>query len=136
MCWQGGREEATTAISTQPHTIPTMNDTQRIKLKRALWLAFQASSAMGMGFLHASSAGAQDEDSLYGAYGPHTDAQHIDTDYVFGRMMKTTFRLNAQNELEITPQTPRLDYQSWALEYPTAADLIAAVELSLEAQPS
>lgn len=102
----------------------------KTKLKRLLWLAFQASQPMGMGFLHVSAAETQTEDSVYESCNPQ-DKNEIHTDYVFGRMMKTTFKVKEDETLSVSPKTPRLDYQSWGRKYGTASDLIQAAEQSL-----
>lgn len=106
----------------------TMTETQTKKLKRALWLAFQASRPMGMGFLHTATAAQLNEDSLYAPFAD--DGPEIRTDYVAGRMMKTTFRVSEDGRLTIHPEEPRHDYQSWAVQYPHAQNLINAVEES------
>lgn len=105
------------------------------KLKRALWLAFQASSPLGMGFLHTKTASEATEESLYNDC-VYRDPTSIDTDYVFGRMMKTSFSVSPDGVLDISPKVPRHDYQSWAGTYATAADLIKATEESFSKQPA
>lgn len=109
-----------------------MTTEQTTKLKRALWLAFQAAQPVGMGILHAEAAARQTEDSLFDDYGPMDDKAEIYTDYVCGRMMKTLFMVTADNQLVIQPEAPRIDYQSWARQYPHAQNLINAVEESLK----
>lgn len=107
--------------------------TNKQLIARALWLAFQASAPMGMGFLHASHASQQTEETLFEACEPDaaSDAAiDIYTDYVFGRMMKTRFTVGADGALKISPETPRHDYQSWSGVYPTATALIKATEES------
>ncbi len=104
------------------------------KLHRALWLAFQASSPMGMGFLHAASAAAQTEQTLAQDYSPRQlpdGSQEIYVDYAFGRMMKTMFALHQDGSIEVKPEIPRNDYQSWGAFYPTATALLADVEKTL-----
>lgn len=108
---------------------------QDIKLKRALWLAFEASAPVGMGFLHSRAADAQTEDSLFAELADARIENSLFTDYVFGRMMKTKFTCTPSGELSIWPEKPRRDYQSWCSTYPTAADLVAAVERSLSVTP-
>jgi hypothetical protein len=108
-----------------------MKPTPEQKLKRALWLAFQASSAVGMGFLHAGQARQQTENSLF------EDAMagrsgKIYTDYLCGRMMKTEFFIDGDSVV-VRPELPRLDYQSWGAQYPTASDLLRAVDESFAA---
>lgn len=110
-----------------PNTTPTPQQ----KLKRLLWLAFQASTPMGMGFLHAKQAEMQDEESLY-TDAIHRDPNVINTDYLCGRMMKTTFSVDAEGKLEVQPNVPRSDYQSWARKYATGDAMIAAVEESFK----
>jgi len=83
---------------------------------------------MGMGILHSRLADTATEASL--AITPDRNGV-ISTDYVLGRMMKTDFRV-VDGKLQIWPEVPRQDYQSWASKYPTAAELIADVELSFE----
>lgn len=100
------------------------NITPEQKLKRAIWLAFQASPPMGMGFLHTASANAQTEESLTEGV---TDKAYFD--YAHGRMMKTEFSLK-DGRVCIHPETPRSDYQSWGNTYSSAAALLDAVEKS------
>lgn len=107
----------------------TNKPTDKQLLSRALWLAFKASSPAGMGFLHADTANQQTEETLFAD--SNEGRSVISTDYVMGRMMKTDFRV-VDGKLQIRPEVPRPDYQSWGREYPTAANLIAAVELSFE----
>lgn len=107
-------------------------------LKRTLWLAFQASTPMGMGVLHAGAAAKQTEDSLFAtvigekAGSDSTNARDFSwyTDYVFGRMMKTGFAVK-DDVVEVTPEAPRLDYQSWGATYDSASALIDAAAASL-----
>lgn len=82
---------------------------------------------MGMGHLHTTTAAAQTEDSLYES-AVYRDPNVIHTDYLHGRMMKTTFEINADGTLSISPKTPRIDYQSWGSKYKTADELIKAVD--------
>lgn len=101
-------------------------NTPQDKLKRLLWNAFQASSAVGMGFLHAPDAKKQTEDSLYQAVN-RDGKNEFYTDYVFGRMMKTKFSVDDAGNLKVSPEEPRLDYQSWGATYRSGAELIASV---------
>lgn len=100
--------------------------TPQQKLKRALWLAFQASSPMGMGFLHVAAASALTEDSLFEQ---NEGRDEIYTDYVAGRMMKTSFKLDGE-KVVIYPEEPRVDYQSWGSTYKSATELLKAVDES------
>ncbi len=84
---------------------------------------------MGMGFLHASSANQQTEESLIADAEPkesHDGSLVIWTDYVCGRMIKTKFKVDKDGNLEISPEAPRHDYQSWAGKYSSASELIEA----------
>ncbi len=106
-------------------------------ISRALWLAFQASAPTGLGFFHTASATQQTEESLAEAVKPRgkpDGSLELYTDYVFGRMMKTGFKVSADGKLTITPAVPRHDYQSWAGTYGSDIELIAAVEKSLGKQ--
>lgn len=103
------------------------------KLRRAVWLAFQASQAVGLGFLHAADASALTEKTILDATMLTDDpgpTYELYTDYVMGRMMKTDFKVDENGKLEIRPEDPRFDYQSWAGRYPSATKLIEAVEKS------
>lgn len=106
-----------------------MKPTPQQKLSRALWLAFQVSVPMGMGVLHSKETAKATEAILF-AETKQANQTRIDTDYVFGRMMKTRFSVTPNGDLELRPEIPRNDYQSWATTYPTATDLINAVEES------
>jgi hypothetical protein len=110
--------------------MPTANSQTNVKLRRALWLAFQVSRPMGMGFLHSEAASKQTEESLYKAVNPANEDSFY-ADYVFGRMMKTRFSFE-DGVLKINPENPQHDYQSWCGKYMTAADLVKATEESLK----
>lgn len=97
-------------------------------ISRCLWLAFQASTPIGMGFIHVEAAKQQTEESLYKGC-IYRDPLCIDTDYVHGRMMKTTFSIK-DGKLVVMPENPRGDYQSWCLRYDSASDLISATHTS------
>src|SRR5690349_16988974 len=74
----------------------TMNTpTPTDKLRRALWLAFQASSPMGMGFLHSAQAAQITEATIFDYAGvDEPEPRYIGTDYLSGRMMKTGFAVD------------------------------------------
>ena len=109
----------------------TTKPTTKQLLTRAFWLAFQASAPMGMGFFHAAAANAITEEKLAEGYAEDITAGRIYTDYVAGRMMKTTFAVK-DDKLTVSPEIPRHDYQSWAGTYASATELIAAAEKSFE----
>lgn len=102
--------------------------TKEQKLKRALWLAFQASSPMGMGYLHADSAAQQTEETLWEELKGKTNFY---LDYCHGRMMKTEFKLDGEKVI-VRPEEPRHDYQSWGTKYPSATELLAAADESFK----
>lgn len=108
----------------------TTKPTTKQLLARALWLAFQASAPTGLGFFHAGAANALTEEKLAADFAEDIEAGKIYTDYVAGRMMKTSFITDDKGNLSISPGVPRHDYQSWAGTYRTAAELLAAVEKS------
>lgn len=99
--------------------------------KRAFFLAYQASQAMGMG--HLRSRDGVTEDAVWdnartrGDY-PTTGDPKPNTaygDYVFGRMMKLGIKWDATS-VTVSDSEPRSDYQSWCGKYPTYYHLISA----------
>ena len=110
-----------------------MNDTDMQLLKRAVWTAFQASIPVGMGMLHISTANKQTEDTILDACAFQVKDGGIAcyTDYVCGRMMKTSFFVK-DGTLTLGSHEPRLDYQSWVSQYPSNQSLIDAVYASLK----
>lgn len=100
--------------------------------KEAMWLAYQASAPMGLGFLH-ERGGESREDVIRATFRPQSDfAKKNDwpiegsADYCHGRMMKII--LKCKDGTLTCNDTPRYDYQSWAGKYPTYAALIDAAE--------
>src|SRR4051812_8709698 len=87
----------------------TTKPTTKQLLTRAFWLAFQASAPMGMGFFHAAQANEMTEIKLADGYAEEIADGIIDTDYVAGRMMKTTFEVK-DGKVVVYPETPRRDY--------------------------
>lgn len=96
-------------------------------ITRAIWLAFQASSPAGYGFLHVGTANQLKESDMEDLLEEKDGSFTAYTDYVAGRMMKTDFNVNKAGVLVITPEAPRRDYQSWSRQYSTASDLLADV---------
>lgn len=90
--------------------------------KEAMWLAYQASRPMGLGFLQEKSGLAKEDIVRETKVGDHS----LSADYCFGRMMKTHFSVN--DGMLTCNDTPHGDYQSWARRYPTYAALIDAAE--------
>ena len=101
--------------------------------KRAFWLAYQAGVPVGMGFLQATDKAT--EDDVWGfSEKPRYNGSHS-ADYVFGRMVKLNLT-PVDGGVEVTEDTPRIDYQSWCSAYPTFADLVNAAVLSLTETPA
>lgn len=104
--------------------------------KEAMWLAWQASRVVGLGVLQ-DKPGAQREEVLKQTFRPQSDyAKQNDlplegsADYVFGRMMKTHFRIKG-NVVSYGDGEPRGDYQSWAYTYRTYDALMDAAETAV-----
>lgn len=112
-----------------------MNEEQEKTLKVALWLAYDASNPMGLGFLAASMAPKFTVNSLWDKYKDSVtefkDGNiELYTDYVEGRMMKTIFSVDKSGLLTINDnREPHSDYQSWCKLYTTNGELINAVKL-------
>jgi hypothetical protein len=114
-----------------------MNEEQEKTLKVALWLAYDTSTPMGLGFLVAATAPKFTIDSLWNKYKDSVTEfkdgnVELYTDYVEGRMMKTIFSVNKNGLLTINGnQEPRSDYQSWCRQCPTNRELVNAVKLHI-----
>ena len=80
----------------------------------AMWLAWQASSCVGLGFLQ-DKPEATKEQVVASAFHKDRPADGYG-DYIFGRMMKTSFKVK-ENTLQYSDGAPRYDYQSWAGRY-------------------
>lgn len=100
-------------------------------IKRLFWLAWLASVTLGAGRLRARPNATEDEvwQNVCGQddYVLNTNKPgKLDADYVFGRMMKLEVTFTATT-FEITRgKSPRSEYQSWALVYPSVEQLIEA----------
>lgn len=98
--------------------------------EEAFWLAYQASSVVGMGHLQ-SRRGATKGDVLAAIPFEERDGKTVaHADYVMGRMMKLGIGVTASG-IEVSDFAPRADYQSWCYAYPTNAALIEAAAKSL-----
>lgn len=104
--------------------------------QEAMWLAWQASGVVGMGVLQ-DKPGAQRAEVIAHTFRPQSEyAKKNDlplegsADYVFGRMMKTHFRIK-DNVLSYSDGEPRGDYQSWSYKYRTYDALIDAAETAV-----
>jgi hypothetical protein len=123
-------------------------------VKRAMFIGYNAcGGTSGMGIFQALNNATEDQvwnniitkgdypggNSIPGAEGKKRRGDKIEVygDYVFGRMMKTSFAFNTQTgEIEISDSVPRRDYQGWSSNknYKTYESLIreAAKQLSVE----
>lgn len=107
-------------------------------VKRAMFLAYQASRTAGMGVFQARD-GITEDDVWKNAYnngdypGGRMSRKTNDVygDYVFGRMMKVGFKWT-DRQIEVREEQPRPDYQSWAFQYRSYRDLIDAAVTSLK----
>lgn len=110
--------------------------TGELVAKRILFLAYEASSPMGMGFLHYKPDGVS-EDQLWqeqrGGFRPcNVGGQDIYADYAHGRMMKLWgFSFTADSVTFDDERVPQSDYQSWCGRYPTNEALVTAAIESL-----
>ena len=99
--------------------------------KRLLWLAYQASGARGLGFLHVTDK--VTEDVLWSEQWQDGIAKgRVDADYLHGRMVKLWGFSFGKNSVTFNDeQAPRGDYQSWCGAYPTNEALVRAAMESL-----
>lgn len=82
-------------------------------------LACEASTAVGMGWLH-FKGGQKFDPAMF-----EFDRNGLSLDYVDGRMVK--LHVNKFEGGIWSMRDPDFEYQSWSGTYPTAADLIMAV---------
>lgn len=95
--------------------------------KRAFFLAYESSSAMGLGFIQARSN--VTEDDVWTAINSRNDNNPY-ADYTFGRMMKLSINFN-DTFVSVPDSQPRGDYQSWCRKYQSYESLIEAAVKSL-----
>lgn len=88
--------------------------------KKAIWLAYQASVPMGMGFLQVRDD--MTEQSVWDAI--YREGGHLYVDYCFGRMMKTNIDYTASEVKGDDRASP--SYQSWATCYQSYDELFKA----------
>lgn len=81
---------------------------------------------MGLGRLH--DRGGITEDALL--EGAET-GDHLYVDYGHGRMMKLSIQWS-EDAVHVRDGAPRIDYQSWCLQYPTYEALVGAAVESLK----
>ena len=94
-------------------------------VKRFFFLAYTASSVVGMGFLQAVDD--MTEDFLVESL----DKERPYIDYGAGRMMKVGLWLDTDTSAKVYSGEAREGYQSWAWKYPTYEALIEATKKSL-----
>jgi hypothetical protein len=99
---------------------------------RMMNLAFRASSAMGMGFLH-FVPDQKTEDSTFkdGITTDYRGDSSLYGDYIQGRMVKLSIGWNDKG-VKVTEELPRADYQSWSTTYSTYEDLYNSAVKELE----
>jgi hypothetical protein len=101
--------------------------TNQEKLSRIVWVAFKSSVPVGMGFLHHEVAMSKTEKTVVDFNSVKTNEDgsiNFYADYLYGRMMKTGFQVTADGTVKVSPEIPRLDYQSWAKRYENATEMI------------
>ncbi len=99
-------------------------------MKEALWLAWQSSHVMGMGYLQDRPGATKEEVWAYVQW-PDKPVMSIHADYVFGRMMKLFCRID-DNVLTTREGELRDDYQSWCNTFATYKDLLEKAEQNLQ----
>ena len=105
-------------------------------VKRIVYLAWQASTVGGMGFLQDRGPEQSEDDVWEHAYDnkdyalSYNQEGRIYCDYVMGRMMKLNVEWD-KDHVTLPDTQPRCDYQSWCLKYPTYADLLNQAQQSL-----
>ena len=97
-------------------------------VKRAFWLAWNASQVVGMGVLQDNPRAT--EDDVWECVGK-VGLNEFSADYLFGRMMKMFLGLD-QNEIKTPTRDLSLDYQSWCGTYASYEDLVHAAIASVE----
>lgn len=100
--------------------------------KRLLFLAYQASGARGLGFLHLTDKVTEEELWSQQRQGDIAKCR-VSADYLYGRMVKLwDFSFGPTSVTFDDQQTPRGDYQSWCGTYPTNESLVLAAIESLK----
>lgn len=93
------------------------------EIKNLFAVATNASSPMGLGYLHYTNKVFTSADF---------DDQYLDrgTDYVQGRMVKLRPRKVSDGIWKV--EEPDIEYQSWSKSFPTARSLVEAAGLVVE----
>jgi hypothetical protein len=102
---------------------------RRALAEAAMALAFEASQAVGMGWLHYDL-----DHDITEHIGKLWHGDALSADYVGGRMVK--LQIKCDDETGVLAVTrphgePDTEYQSWARKYPTVRDLIDAAAARL-----
>lgn len=126
----------------------TMKDlSPELVVKRAMWLAYQASRPVGAGYLQVRDGMTEADvwSNLYdgpmggdyparsGSFADPNRPGKVYGDYVYGRMMKVGFKWDSDS-ITVQDEEPRRDYQGWCWKYPTYLALIQAAVESLKAE--
>lgn len=109
--------------------------------KRAIYLAWKASSVEGMGFLRDNPEATEDDvwnnvfnssDYPGDSKDPRTEGSKliISADYVFGRMMKLLLVI-VEDGVEYRDDVLRMEYESWHVSFRSYPDLLNEAEKSL-----
>lgn len=100
-------------------------------LEKVVWEAFNASRPVGNGILHAGVARCKRIDTVINWDDVNVNGSSLEynTDYLYGRMMKTRFIVIGDGNVYVYPKIPNAEYQSWAGNYPTAHALIIAATM-------
>ena len=91
--------------------------------------AIRASKPMGLGLFHHQNKDSQitpAEVLKSGVFGGCPKRESLDIDYFNGRMVKFGARACGDVWSVTRGDSPRPDYQSWAMKYPTLEDLYLA----------
>lgn len=106
--------------------------------RRLLFLAYEASRVVGRGRLQArpdqteEDVWKQNERGDGGIKFRPDPAGEVHADYVFGRMLKLSFKYG-DDFIDIGDQAPHPEYQSWVQQYPTYQALAqAAIDALLQ----
>lgn len=101
--------------------------------KRAMFLAYKASSVVGLGILQAQDDVTEEEVWNVTEPLPQKQRKIACGDYIYGRMTKLSMEL--KDDSVLVPDTdPQPSYESWCHKYPTYKALIDAAVLELSTE--
>lgn len=108
-------------------------------IKRALFLAYNASQVYGAGILQKRNGVTENDVFQNAAFSGDYPSHHgvginaIRADYVFGRMMKLSMEINNdKNTILVYKDETDIEYQSWGKVYETHTKLVEAAIKSLK----